>query len=191
MPRAMAAANAIAVAIQEMRSRVFRRIATDMGTPTLDPPSAIHCSSDITSLALCQRSSGSFSRHFRTTWSRAGGHIGCTVEIGAGCEDTMAAIRLVGSCPRRPSAPWPSRGGRRPARRCRSARRPPGPRAARAPCTGTSPGSCPCSVSGLSRRGQCRDLGGGAGVARLSPGRSRGAWRPDFVSMMLPGFRSR
>ena len=107
----------------------------------------------ITSWALCQRSSGSFSRHFRMTWSSAGGVIGWMLEIGGGCDDTIAAIRLVRALAhRRPAGPSPSRRAPRRARRCRCARRRPAPRAARAPCTGTCRGSCPAPVSGLSTR---------------------------------------
>ena len=46
---------------------------TGAGTPTCDPPSAIHCSSRRRSRAVCQRSSGSFARHGLTTRSSAGG----------------------------------------------------------------------------------------------------------------------
>ena len=38
------------------------------------------------SCAVCQRSSGSFARHVRTTRSKAGGAVGATAEAGAGSE---------------------------------------------------------------------------------------------------------
>ena len=57
-----------AVAAQATRSRdAVAATDTATGMPARDPPSAIHCSSAATSRALCQRSSGSFSMHLRTT----------------------------------------------------------------------------------------------------------------------------
>ena len=53
-------------------------------SPICEPPSAIHLSSLPRSAAFCQRSSGSFARHRRTTRSSAGGVIGATAEMGAG-----------------------------------------------------------------------------------------------------------
>ena len=70
-----------------------------MGTPACEPASPIQRSSLATSWALCQRSSGSFSRHFFTTWSSAGGITGWTDEIGGGCDARIAAIRLVFDLP--------------------------------------------------------------------------------------------
>ncbi len=70
-----------------------------MGTPACEPASPIQLSSLATSWALCQRSSGSFSRHFFTTWSSAGGITGWTEEIGGGCVERIAAIRLVFDLP--------------------------------------------------------------------------------------------
>ena len=91
----MAARPATAAAAQAARSRTRRRVETMAGRPVREPPSAIHCSSAITSRALCQRSSGSFSRHLRTTWSRAGELMASTVAMAGGWEEMMAAIRLV------------------------------------------------------------------------------------------------
>ena len=105
--------------------------------------SPIHPSSRRMSAALCQRSSGSFARHVRTTRSRAAGVAGSAAEIGAGSSFRIAAMSEAWLCRRTPSRPSPSRRAPRRRRRCRCARRPPCPRAARAPCTGTSRGSCP------------------------------------------------
>src|SRR5262245_33739763 len=75
-------------------TRSFRRRAaiTGAATPVWDPDSAIQRSSLPRSRALCQRSSGSLARHFRTTRSRAGGDIGWTLEIGAGSLDMIAVM---------------------------------------------------------------------------------------------------
>jgi hypothetical protein len=50
------------------RARARRRDETTAGTPAWELDSPIHCSCPATSDALCHRSSGSFSRHLRTTW---------------------------------------------------------------------------------------------------------------------------
>ncbi len=92
---------------QASRSRLRRRTEKVAGTPAWDPASPIQRSSLATSWALCQRSSGSFSRHLFTTWSSAAGITGWTDEIGGGCEARIAAIRLVFDLPskaRRPVA---------------------------------------------------------------------------------------
>ena len=96
---ATAAAAQPAARIQASRSRLLRRSASVVGTPACEPASPIQRSSLATSWALCQRSSGSFSRHFFTTWSSAGGIIGWTDEIGGGCDARIAAIRLVFDLP--------------------------------------------------------------------------------------------
>ena len=83
------------------------RLVPPLATPTCDPAWLIQASSLTTSWADCQRSSASFSRHWRTTWSSAGGATGTTLEIGAGCDDMIAAARLVFEPPsnaRRPVA---------------------------------------------------------------------------------------
>src|SRR6267143_5324088 len=56
--------------------------------------SMIHLSSLARSLALCQRSSGGFARHFLIVWSSAGGVIGFTALIGAGSFSRMAETTL-------------------------------------------------------------------------------------------------
>src|SRR4029453_2964306 len=63
-------------------SRDLRRAMTGAGSPAAGPPSAPHFNSNITSCAVCQRSSGSFARHVFTTRSNAGGVIGEIVDIG-------------------------------------------------------------------------------------------------------------
>ena len=69
-------------------------------------------------------------------------------------------------------------------------RRPPCPRAAPAPCTGTSRGSCPSCVSPCCVGSDVRaDCGAGGAIALARP-KSR-SFTPDFVSITLPGFRSR
>src|SRR5258708_24930342 len=52
--------------------------------------SAIHFSWLAKSLALCQRSSGSFARHFLTSWSSTGGVIGFVALIGSGSFSKIA-----------------------------------------------------------------------------------------------------
>src|SRR5262249_24822233 len=60
-----------------------RREGASATTPAVDP-SPSHCSSRLTSAALCQRSSGSLARQVLTTRSSTGGDMGCTVEIDGG-----------------------------------------------------------------------------------------------------------
>jgi hypothetical protein len=80
---ATAATSAAASGIHGARR--FVGAMTGTGTPTCEaPPSAIHLSSLPRSAAFCQRSSGSFAKHFFTTRSSAGGDIGVTCEIGGG-----------------------------------------------------------------------------------------------------------
>ena len=140
----IAASPASAAIAQAVPSRTRRRVATIPGSPAREPPSAIHCELRRTSRALCQRSSGSFSRHLRTTWSSAGGrHAPGRSRSAAAAPTRSRRSGSCGSCLRRRGGRWPSRRARRPARRCRCARRPAGPRAAPAPCTGTCRRSCP------------------------------------------------
>ena len=55
--------------------------------------SVAHRSSLATSAADCQRSSGSFAMHLRTTWSRVAGASGWIDVIGSGCFSRMDAIK--------------------------------------------------------------------------------------------------
>src|SRR5580704_12195758 len=59
-----------------------------------EPPSAIHFNSSQTSLAACQRFSGSLARHFFTTRSRAGGVMGWSDAIDGGSDSRILAITL-------------------------------------------------------------------------------------------------
>jgi len=68
---APAASEHVAMAIVRARDGVFA--AADAFAPS---PSAVHFNSAARSLALCQRSSGSFARHRRTARSTAAGAIG-------------------------------------------------------------------------------------------------------------------
>jgi hypothetical protein len=77
-----------------------RRDATTIrAAPAWEPASETQRSCPATSRVDCQRSSGSFSRHFRMTWSSKGGVRGIVAEIGSGWEETMAAIKLVFDLP--------------------------------------------------------------------------------------------
>src|SRR5712692_6124970 len=76
----------------QSRSRLRRRATTDAGRPTCEPLSAIHWSWSRTSCAVWKRSSASLERQVFTTWSRAGGVIGWTVEIGGGSVWRIAPI---------------------------------------------------------------------------------------------------
>ena len=156
-------------------------------------PPAIHLSSLLKSPALCQRSSGSLARQVRTTRSSAGGVMGWTVEIGAGSSFMIARSATPGSFRKTPSCPSPSRRARRRTRRCRSLHRPPCPRAAPAPCTGTSRGSCPPPSAARCRPASAvKSAADGcvAGAMAFARPKSR-SFTPDFVSITLPGFRSR
>jgi hypothetical protein len=75
-------------------SRFFRRVATGVGTPACDPPSAIHFNCSWTSWTFWKRSSGSLARQVFTTRSSAGGDIGWMVETGGGSRSNTAAITL-------------------------------------------------------------------------------------------------
>ncbi len=92
---------------QARRSRLFRRAATGTGTPAREPDSVIHLRSCRRSRAVCQRSSGSFSRQRMTARSSAGGESGASTETGCGVSFKMAAMRLAWLFPwngRRPVA---------------------------------------------------------------------------------------
>ena len=93
--RAAIATNVVTAArTHDRRSRIFLRAMAGTATPACDPPSAIQRSCSFTSCAVCQRSSGSFARHVRTTRSSAGGDMGCTAEMGCGSDARMAATML-------------------------------------------------------------------------------------------------
>ena len=79
-----AARKNAAASPQATVSRLLRRAATGVGTPTSEPPSAIHWSWSLTSCAVWKRSSGSLARQVLTTRSTVAGVIGAIVEIGAG-----------------------------------------------------------------------------------------------------------
>ena len=64
--RPIAAARRTAATIQPSRSRLRRTETTGKGTPAWEPPSRIQFNSLARSAAFCQRSSGSFARHFFT-----------------------------------------------------------------------------------------------------------------------------
>ena len=123
--------------------------------------------------------------------SRAGGVSGCSVRHRrrVAFEDrgdqARLALALEGAAPGRHLVERPRR-----TRRCRCARRRPCLRAARAPCTGTCRESCPRPVSGpLRRGGQTVRRRGRARLAFARPKSS--SLTPAFVSITLPGFRSR
>src|SRR5262245_22277208 len=56
--------------------------------------STSHLSWLVTSRALCQRSSGSFARHFFAIRSRSRGVSGCRLDIGGGSACMIAPMRL-------------------------------------------------------------------------------------------------
>ena len=113
------------------------------GTPACEPASPIQRSSLATSWALCQRSSGSFSRHFARRGRAPAASPAARTRSAAAGSRGWPRSGWSSTCPRRRAAPSPSRRAARPARRCRSARRLRRPRAARAPCTGTCRGPFP------------------------------------------------
>ena len=92
---AIATAQPAIAATPSTRLRRARELVTFAATPASEPAVLIQRSSDATSSALCQRSSGSFARHLSTTCCSAGGVSGCASAIGGGCSFTIAAIRLV------------------------------------------------------------------------------------------------
>jgi hypothetical protein len=96
---AAAAAATTTAAIHARRSRLFRRLTTTAGRSACEPACAIHCSSLLTSCALCHRSSGSLARHVRTRRSSDDGVIGARVEIGAGSADMIAVMREAREAP--------------------------------------------------------------------------------------------
>src|SRR5262245_8810282 len=73
--------------------------------PACEPDSAIQRNSAARSAALCQRSSGSLARHFRTTRSSAPGANGCSWLMGGGSAVRMAAIRLARLLPEKAGLP--------------------------------------------------------------------------------------
>src|ERR1700730_12103213 len=72
----------------------FQLAVAGAGTPSCDPPSAIHFNSSHTSLAACHLFSGSLDRHFLATRSSAGGVIGCSEAIDGGSTSRIFAITL-------------------------------------------------------------------------------------------------
>src|SRR5882762_11881492 len=93
-PPATAKRKNVAANNQLARCHLLLPAGTRSGSPVCECPSAIQFNSLARSLALCQRSSGSFARHFLTTRASAGGVIGCKAAMGCGSEERMAAIKL-------------------------------------------------------------------------------------------------
>src|SRR5262249_41874679 len=84
----------MAVKSQLARSQLLRRVGTRTASVGCEPPSAIQFNSLARSVAVCQRSSGSFDRPLLTTRASASGVIGCKAAMGCGSEERMAAIKL-------------------------------------------------------------------------------------------------
>ena len=173
------------------RSRFTRLLPDDAATPACDPLSEIHFSSVARSLALCQRSSGSFARHFLTMRSKLGGVSGCNCEIEGGSVVRIAAIRLARllalkaglpvtiSCSSSPKAKMSVRASASFPSNCSGAMY------WKVPTMVPSPVSLDCSIV-ISVRAAAR----GAGPICLAKPKSM-SLAPFFVSMTLAGFRSR
>src|ERR1700693_1085756 len=82
----------VARAARAQGSHALRRGVTEAATPLCNRDSPIHFSSLPRSAAFCQRSSGSFARHLRTTRSSPGGVVGWIEEIAAGSLVMIAEI---------------------------------------------------------------------------------------------------
>jgi hypothetical protein len=164
------------------------------GIPLAEPPSAIHFSSLPRSPALCQRSSGSFASALRITRSNAGGEVGSTAEIGAGssfmideisdaCDAPANALRPVAiSYSTQPSAKMSVRP---------SASRP-------SSCSGDMYWNVPRMVPSWVRFASWLPMTVGSEVApdvavgAMALARPKSSsFTPVFVSMTLPGLRSR
>jgi hypothetical protein len=89
---AAAASAATGTSAHASFSRLLRFAATGAGSPTAEPPSAIHWSWSLTSCAVWNRSSGSLARQVFTTRSSAGGVIGWIEEMASGCVWMIAAM---------------------------------------------------------------------------------------------------
>ena len=96
IPAASASADIAlsAASVQARRGRATVVAKGAAGAVFAPPVSAIHFSSSTKSRTDCQRSSGDLARHLRTTRSRAAGASGETVEIGDGSACMIAPIRL-------------------------------------------------------------------------------------------------
>ena len=165
----------------------IRALVSGAGTPACDPALLIQRSSEAMSWALCQRSSGSLARHLSTTCSNAGGVSGCSSAIGRGVSLTIAAMRLVLVFPSNARCPVAISYSTAP-REKMSVR-----------ASACSPSSCsgamywnvptmePSCVSGLCCVAASRLTSMTLDFARPKSS----SFAPDFVIMMLPGFRSR
>jgi hypothetical protein len=123
-------------------------------------------------------------------WSSAGGVTRVTDEIGSGCDETIAAMRLVRLSPLK--ARWPVAISYRSAPSAKMSVR----ASASAPssCSGAMywkvPRIVPSVVSGRASVGiSVSPFTGAASETCASPKSS--SFAPDFVRMTLPGFRSR
>src|SRR5712691_4012058 len=79
---------------QAILSFVFPDLPRGAAPAACEPVSLIHFSSLARSLALCQRSSVSFARHFLIAWSSAGGVIVFAALIGSGSFSKIADATL-------------------------------------------------------------------------------------------------
>ena len=189
--RSVAPANRAARAATPHASRSRNAPRAGRGASGDPRSSATHRSSRATSAALCQRSSGSFARHVLTTRSRDAGHSGWIAGSGGGFEVRIDAARLARVVPENALRPAAISYSVAPSAKMSvraSAARP-------SSCSGAMycgvPTTAPSTVSDrssvVSTDGEPSAFSGA--IARARP-KSR-SLAPDFVSMTLPGLRSR
>ena len=187
---APAASATSAVAAMAIARETRARRGTGAGVSAL--ASRIHRNCVATSCALCHRSSGSLARQVRITRSSESGASGCTVEIGGGSRSRIEAIRLArlfASKARLPVVISYSSEPRAKMSVRASASRP-------SICSGAMywnvPTIAPSSVSGFACVIAAVSAFGSfaAGCANFARSKSS-SFAPLFVSMTLPGVRSR
>ena len=186
---------AAAATAQASFSRFLRRATTGAGSPAWDPPSATHWSWSFASCAVWKRSSGSLARHVLTTRFSAGGIIGEISEIAGGSSRRIAPMSEAWLVPEKAFLPVAISYSRAPNEKMSlraSASLP-------SSCSGAMywkvPSTVPRSVSGwlacisVASRDTPDDTSRPAAWNFARP-KSR-SLTPDFVSMTLPGLRSR
>ena len=174
-------------------SRLFRLWATGAGSPACDPPSAIHWSCSLTSCAVWKRFSGSFERHVAMARSSAGGVMGAIDETDGGFSLRIAPMRLAWLFPSK--AFFPVAISKRTAPRAKMSLR-----ASASPpssCSGAMywnvPRIVPCWVRCWGEAIVGSDVSwvcAACGASVLARPKSS-SLTPPFVSITLPGLRSR
>ena len=177
--------------IHAIRGRTACTTAANIGTPVFDLPSAMRRSSFQRSAADCQRSSGSFSRQVWMARSSAGGVRGCSLLTGFGCLYSIADATPKWLLPSKARPPVTISYSTAPNEKMSLRASASFPSTCSGDIYGTVPTTAPSSVIGVARGVMSVNVASAASGSAAFANPKSSSLAPDFVSMMLPGLRSR